>query len=69
MIGIITGFFLVAILLINRFIKVSVTKPLKQMAQLAKEVSTGNIGGEFDHDSEDEIGILSKSLNRIKVSL
>ncbi|WP_229424420.1 hypothetical protein [Moorena producens] len=45
MIGIITGFFLVAILLINRFIKVSVTKPLKQMAQLAKEVSTGNIGG------------------------
>ncbi|NEN94223.1 MAG: DUF3365 domain-containing protein [Moorea sp. SIO1F2] len=68
-IGIITGFFLVAILLINRFLKVSVTKPLKQMAQLAKEVSTGNMAGEFDHDSDDEIGILAKSLNRMKVSL
>nr|WP_293095528.1 HAMP domain-containing protein [Moorena sp. SIO3I6] len=45
------------------------TKPLKQMAQLAKEVSTGNMAGEFDHDSDDEIGILAKSLNRMKVSL
>lgn len=68
-IGIITGFLLVAILLINRFLNVSVTTPLKQMAQLAKEVSTGNMAGEFDHDSDDEIGILAKSLNRMKVSL
>ncbi|NEP51021.1 MAG: DUF3365 domain-containing protein [Moorea sp. SIO3C2] len=68
-IGIISVFFLVGILLINGFLKVSVTTPLKQMAQLAKEVSTGNMAGEFDYDSEDEIGILAKSLNRMKISL
>lgn len=68
-IGILSGVFLVAILLLNLFIKFSVIKPLKQMSQLAKQVSTGNMDGEFEHPVNDEIGVLAASLNRMKVSL
>lgn len=68
-IGILTGFFLIAILLINFFLKYAVTRPLKQMAQLSKKVSTGNMDGEFKHQANDEIGMLAASLNRMKVSL
>jgi HAMP domain-containing protein len=68
-IGILTSFFLLAILLINLFLKTSVTEPLRQMAQLSKKVSTGDLEGEFKHPVNDEIGILAASLNRMKVSL
>jgi HAMP domain-containing protein len=39
------------------------------MAQLSKQVSTGDMKGEFEHPAHDEIGILAASLNRMKVSL
>ncbi|NES22710.1 MAG: DUF3365 domain-containing protein [Symploca sp. SIO3E6] len=68
-IGILSGFFLAAALLINLFLNLSVIQPLKQMSHLAKQVSTGNMGGEFEHHANDEIGILAASLNRMKVSL
>ena len=68
-IGILSGFFLIAILMINLFLKFAVTKPLKQMAKLSREVSTGNMDGEFEHYANDEIGVLAASLNRMKVSL
>lgn len=68
-IGILTGFFLLAILLINLFLKIAVTKPLKQMSQLSQRVSTGDLEGEFQHPVNDEIGMLAASLNRMKVSL
>ncbi len=68
-IGILSGFFLMAILIINLFLKFAVTKPLKQMAKLSREVSTGNMEGEFEHYANDEIGVLAASLNRMKVSL
>lgn len=68
-IGILSVFFLIAILLINLFLKFAVTTPLKQMAKLSKQVSTGNMEGEFEHHYNDEIGILAASLNRMKVSL
>jgi HAMP domain-containing protein len=68
-IGILTGFFLLAILLINLFLKIAVTKPLREMAQLSKQVSTGDLDGEFKHPVNDEIGMLAASLNRMKVSL
>lgn len=68
-IGILLSFLLLAILLINLFLKIAITKPLKQMAQLSKQVSTGNLEGEFKHPTNDEIGILAASLNRMKVSL
>jgi HAMP domain-containing protein len=68
-IGILSGFFLIAILILNLFLKFAIAKPLKKMAHLSKQVSTGNMAGEFKHDANDEIGILAASLNRMKVSL
>lgn len=68
-IGSVVGFFLLAVALINILLKLTVTKPIKRMAQWARQVSTGNMTGEFVHKSNDEIGILAASLNRLKVSL
>ncbi|HEY9603825.1 MAG TPA: HAMP domain-containing protein, partial [Allocoleopsis sp.] len=68
-IGILIAFFLGAIWLINRFIKLAVTQPIQRMSKLSKQVSTGDMSVEFEYDSKDEIGILSTSLNRMKISL
>jgi HAMP domain-containing protein len=68
-IGTLIGFLLLTIVLINLFLKFAVTKPLRHMAQLSKQVSTGNMDGDFEHPVNDEIGILAASLNRMKVSL
>jgi HAMP domain-containing protein len=68
-IGILIAFLLGAVLLINLFLKLAVTKPIKRMSHLSKQVSTGDMSVEFDYDSQDEIGILAASLNRMKISL
>jgi HAMP domain-containing protein len=68
-IGILTVFLLIAVILANLFLRSTVTNPLKKMSQLAQRVSTGDLSGEFKHPANDEIGILAASLNRMKVSL
>lgn len=68
-ISIIIGFLLLAIVLINLFLKLTVTKPLEKMSKLAQRVSTGDMAGDFQHPADDEIGVLAASLNRMKVSL
>ena len=68
-ISIISGFLLLAIIIINFFLRMTVTNPLNQMSKLAKKVSTGDMAGTFEHKANDEIGILANSLNRMKVSL
>lgn len=68
-IGSLIFFFLLAMILINLFLRYAVTNPLKRMSQLSKQVSTGNMEGEFEHPANDEIGVLAASLNRMKVSL
>ncbi|MGK7943150.1 MAG: DUF3365 domain-containing protein [Microcystaceae cyanobacterium] len=67
--GILGTCILLAMLLINGFLKKAVTTPLKKMSQLAQQVSTGDLDGEFTHPENDEIGVLATSLNRMKVSL
>lgn len=68
-IGSLSVFFSLAMIIINLFLKYAVTNPLKRMAHLSKQVSTGDMKGEFEHPAHDEIGILAASLNRMKVSL
>lgn len=68
-IGSLSVFFLLAMIIINVFLKFAVTNPLKRMAQLSRQVSTGDMEGEFEHPVNDEIGVLAASLNRMKVSL
>lgn len=68
-IGLITVSFLLAIVMINLFLRWTITNPLRKMSQLAKQVSTGDMSVEFQYQYNDEIGILAASLNRMKVSL
>lgn len=67
--GIVGISFLGAIALINLFLKLSIIKPIKKMAVLSNEISTGNLDLQFKHNSKDEIGTLAKSLNRMIQSL
>ncbi len=62
-------FSLVASLLVNLFLKFTITEPLKKMSHSSKQLSTGDMDIEFEQKSNDEIGVLAASLNRLKVSL
>ncbi len=68
-IGILAVGFLVALIILNVFLKFSIIKPIMNMAHWSKEVSTGNMHAEFEHPAQDEIGTLGSSVNRLKVSL
>ena len=61
--------FIIAIALINLFLNRSIIKPVRKMAFMSNEISTGNLDLEFEHNSNDEIGSLAKSLNRMVQSL
>ena len=67
--SIITLFFLFAIAAINLFMRFAIVQPIRDMSRLSTKVSTGNLNAKFTHNSNDEIGILAKALNRMKVSL
>lgn len=66
---ILISIFALVILIINFLLNRSVIQPLKKMAHLAKEVSTGKTSDDFEQGSNDEIGILAASFNRMKASL
>ncbi len=56
----------IAIVAISR----SITQPVKRLAQIAKDLSLGKPGGETEgSERDDEIGELSRSFNRILVSM
>ncbi|NJK55661.1 MAG: DUF3365 domain-containing protein [Pleurocapsa sp. SU_5_0] len=62
-------FLLLASILLNLFLKLTITEPLKKMSDASKQLSLGNMETEFEQKTNDEIGILAASLNRLKVSL
>lgn len=62
-------FLLLASILLNLFLKLTITNPLKKMSDASKQLSLGNMETEFEQKTNDEIGILAASLNRLKVSL
>ncbi len=68
-IGTVFAFLLIGIILLNIFLKLTITDPINKMSSLSKKLSTGDFTVEFEHKNNDEIGILSSSLNRLKVSL
>jgi HAMP domain-containing protein len=68
-IGILAVGFLIALVILNLFLRFSIIKPIMEMSQWSKQVSTGNMHAEFEHPAKDEIGILANSVNRLKVSL
>lgn len=68
-IGILAAGFLVAVIALNLFLKFAVVSPITEMAKWSREVSTGNLNSDYEHDANDEIGILAASMNRLKVSM
>ncbi len=68
-IGRIIIFLLIASLLLNLFLKFTVTNPITKMSTLSKQLSMGDMETEFEQKTNDEIGILAASLNRLKISI
>ncbi|OWY68696.1 histidine kinase [cyanobacterium TDX16] len=67
--GILFGIFTIVVLWLNFFLKRSVIQPIKKMSRTAERVSTGEMSADFEQNSNDEIGILAASFNRMKSSL
>ncbi|MGF1603211.1 MAG: DUF3365 domain-containing protein [Thermosynechococcaceae cyanobacterium] len=68
-IGILAIGFLIAVVALNLFLNFAVVSPIKEMANWSREVSTGNLNSDYEHDANDEIGVLAASMNRLKVSM
>lgn len=65
--GAVFGFLFVALNLMLHFL---VIRPIGRLAKLADAVSLGKLdAGEFEADKKDEIGVLGKSLGRMKRSV
>ena len=67
--GIVGTIFIIAIALINLFLNKAIIQPIKKIAVKSNEISTGDLDIKFAHSSNDEIGSLTKSLNRMVQSL
>jgi HAMP domain-containing protein len=67
--GLLGASLLATIALVNLFMRKTVTNPIQKMARVAQRVSTGDMSAEFQQKTNDEIGILAASLNRLKISL
>ena len=67
--GILFGIFAIVVLWLNFFLKRSVIQPIKKMSRTAERVSTGEMSADFEQTSNDEIGVLAASFNRMKSSL
>ena len=68
-ISIVLIFLLIGVVLLNIFLKSTITDPIDKMSSLSRKLSMGDFDVEFEHKSKDEIGVLSRSLDRLKISL
>ncbi len=68
-IGIVSVVFFLVIVLMNFLLNHNVIRPLKRIARVAEEVSTGNMNAEFERTNKDEIGNLAEAFKRMKLSL
>jgi HAMP domain-containing protein len=67
--GIVAVAFALVILVINLLLRRAVIRPLNRMANVANQISMGNMNAEFEPGSSDEIGKLAIAFNRMKTSL
>ncbi len=67
--AIISGVFVLVILLVNYLLDQNVIRPLKRIVRVAEEVSVGNLDADFEELSKDEIGSLAEAFRRMKLSL
>ncbi len=69
MLGVFAVVFAIAVLLVNLWLKRYVVRPLNRMAATAEAVSLGDTQAEFIKRSDDEVGKLTDSFNRMRLSL
>ncbi|MDF5733829.1 MAG: DUF3365 domain-containing protein [Rhizonema sp. PD38] len=67
--SILIGIFAVLVIIINFLLTRAVIKPITRMSKIAQAVSTGKANSDFEQKSNDEIGTLAASFNRMKSSL
>lgn len=68
--GITSAIFLALLVLLDVLLHRMVIVPVRSMAKTAEQVSLGDTSAaEYDYESQDEIGSLSKSFNRMRRSL
>ncbi|MGK7897296.1 MAG: DUF3365 domain-containing protein [Xenococcus sp. (in: cyanobacteria)] len=67
--AIISGVFVLVILLVNYLLNHNVIRPLKRIVRVAEEVSVGNLDADFEELSKDESGSLAEAFRRMKTSL
>jgi len=67
--GIFILVFALAIYCVNFWLKRFVVRPINRMADVAEVVSMGDTAAEFTQQSEDEVGHLAESFNRMRMSL
>lgn len=68
-IGLVTAGFITAAICLNLFLSSAIIKPIKTMAKWARKVSTGDISSDYQHRSNDEVGTLAASIQRLKMSM
>ncbi|MEM6404954.1 MAG: DUF3365 domain-containing protein, partial [Cyanobacteria bacterium P01_D01_bin.116] len=68
-IGLVIGIFIAVILLINYLLKKVVIVRVRNIANTANAISTGDMSSNFKEDSKDEIGLLAIAFERMKSSL
>lgn len=67
--GVMAIILLIAILIINFWLRRHIIKSIKKITQVAEAVSTGDMNAEFEKVSDDEIGSLVEAFTRMKMSL
>ncbi len=67
--AIVSIIFALVIVLVNYLLNRQVIHPLKKIARVAEEVSTGYMDAEFEQTANDEIGSLAEAFQRMKLSL
>jgi methyl-accepting chemotaxis protein len=67
--GIVALVFAIVILVVNWLLNQFVIRPINHLAEVAEQVSMGNMDAEFTRFSKDEVGSLAEAFNRMKLSL
>jgi len=68
--GLLIGVFLAIFIILNIMLRTIVIRPIVEMAQTADDVSKGKMDApEFSEDSQDEVGLLAASFNRMRRSM
>ncbi len=67
--AILVGLFAAILLTVNYLLRRAVIRPIRKMSRTAESVSLGQMDSEFEHKSQDEIGVLAAAFNRMKSSL